>query len=169
MSGLVSVGTLCDQLADLAREKGLRSLTMWLKLAANQAYLDELMTESRSDRRIGIWDWDVANNINYSNEINAALFGISPDLAVRGHPVDEIVARVHPDDLQHFQTELNRSIASGEPFHADYRVIVDSSVRWLRSDGRCSLDSTGRPLRMLGSVVDITREKAFSNVIALRR
>jgi PAS domain S-box-containing protein len=165
----LSVGTLCDRLAELARARELKPLTMWLKLAANQTYLDDLMTESKSDGRIGVWDWDIQNNINYSNEANAEFFGIAPEHALRGHPAGDILAGIHPDDIEYFRTTLYRSTKFGGIFHAEYRVTVGGSVRWLRSNGQCALGDDGRPMRMLGSVIDITAERLEANVISLLR
>jgi PAS domain-containing protein len=153
----------------MARARGLKSLTMWLKLAANQAYLDELVTDAKSDSRIGVWDWDIQNNMNYSNEANASFFGLPPERALRGHPIGEIFGGVHPDDVEHFRGVLHRSAKFGGIFQAEYRVINGGSIRWPRSDGQCSLGDDGRPLRMLGSVLDVTAERFESNVVRYRR
>ena len=58
----VPVGNICDQLATLAGSHGLKTLAMWLKMAANESYLSQLMTEAQADQRIGVWDWDIAND-----------------------------------------------------------------------------------------------------------
>ena len=45
----------------------------------------------------------------------------------------------------------------GGAFHSEYRVIIRRSVRWLRSDGLCSLGEDERPTTMPGSVVDASQ------------
>lgn len=156
-------------LAELARANGCSSLAMWLKLAGNQAYLDQLMTTAQGDSRVGVWDWDVANNRNYTNEYAASLFNMDARLGSRGHPLERIIERIHADDAAEFNGKLQASIRTGEEFCIEYRVKSGDSIRWVRADGQCSLDDSGRPMRMLGSIVDITREKPPENVIVMRR
>jgi PAS domain-containing protein len=169
VSRLISVASICENLANLARTKGHDSLSMWLKLASNQAYLDNLMTATRFEQPIGVWDWDVANNKNYTNDYAGSFFTIDADMGRRGHPIERIIERIHADDVAHFNSELQDCIATGKAFGLEYRVIVGDTLRWLRADGRCSLDDTGRPMRMLGSLIDITNDKPPQNVVVLRR
>lgn len=169
MAKLISVASICESLAELAKANGCSSLAMWLKLATNQAYLDQLMTAAQWDGRIGVWDWDVANNKNYTNKYAASLFNMDAQLGSRGHPLERIIERIHADDAAEFNGKLQNSIRTGEEFRVEYRVKSGDSVRWVRADGQCSLDDSGRPMRMLGSIVDITKEKPPENVIVMRR
>lgn len=169
MTKLISVASICESLAELARANGCTSLSMWLKLATNQAYLDQLMTSAQSDGRIGVWDWDVANNRNYTNDYAGSFFNVDPQLGARGHPIERIIACIHADDTAEFNGKLQNSIRTGEHFRVEYRVKSGDSIRWVRADGQCSLDDSGRPMRMLGSLVDITNEKPPENVIVMRR
>lgn len=157
----ISVGSICENLADVARAHGLKSLSTWLKLATNEAYLHNLMTQARADERIGVWDWDVGNNVNYLNAVGGAFFGKTAEFAARGAPTETYTAMICPDDAAAFHVELKRSITQGGPFFSEYRVITDGKVRWLRADGNCTLNDSGTPSRMLGSMVDITREKSL--------
>jgi PAS domain-containing protein len=159
MSTPVPVGNICDDLAKLAAAHGYKTLTMWLKMSANEAYLNRLMTESKIDERIGVWDWDIAENTTYTNAVGGAFFGKRADEAAKGAPLEKYTAKVHPHDAALFAAELHRSIKLGGPFFAEYRVVVGDRMRWLRADGNCRLDPSGRPTRMLGSMVDITRLK----------
>lgn len=156
----VSMGHLCDRMATLARERGLATLSNWLKMSANEAYLNHLMLEQSTDQRIGVFDWDVANDANYTNEVCSSFFDLCPREAAEGHSIAKIVSRLHPHDVPHFNAELERTVRHGGSFHAEYRVVLGTSMRWLRADGHCAVDVDGRPIRLLGSVVDITPEKS---------
>ena len=169
MAKLISVASICESLAELARANGCASLSMWLKLATNQAYLDQLKTTAKCDGRIGVWDWDVANNKNYTNDYAGSLFNVSPQMGARGQPIERIISCIQPDDAVEFNGKLQNSIRTGEHFHIEYRLTTGDRVRWLRADGQCSLDDSGRPMRMFGSVVDITHERPPENVIVMRR
>jgi PAS domain-containing protein len=169
MAKLISVASICESLAELATANGCGTLAMWLKLATNQAYLDQLKTAAQWDTRIGVWDWDVGNDRNYTNDHAGAFFDLDAQLGARGHPIARIIQCIHGDDIAAFSGELDKCIRTGEPFRLEYRVKSGDGLRWVRADGRCSLDDSGRPMRMLGSIVDITREKPPPNVIVMRR
>jgi PAS domain-containing protein len=38
-------------------------------------------------------------------------------------------------------------------------VIANDRIRWMHADGNCTLDQAGRPMRAIGSLVDITDQK----------
>lgn len=168
MSGLVSVGSICDRLHALAKKNGLRSLSMWLKMAANDAYLHDLTTEARSDPRIGIFDWDIPNDLDHVNSVGAEFFGKESRKAAQGLPVGDYLANVHPDDLEGLDLQIGHVVRLGGSFSAEYRVLADSRLRWLRADGTCTADEDGRPIRLMGSLVDVTADRPAHNVVPLR-
>ena len=47
------------------------------------------------------------------------------------------------------------------PFKVEHRIVLrHGMVRWVRSRGRVERDATGEPLRLLGTALDITEQKA---------
>jgi PAS domain-containing protein len=167
MAGQLKVGSICERLELLARAKGLQSLSMWLKLAASDAYFHDLQADTQHESRIGIWDWDITNNLDHANPITAEFFGMTPDNAALGLPVEDYIKSVHQEDVPQFLEELKRSTAPGETFALDFRVIANNRLRGL--SGLCSADASGRPVRMMGSLVDITSERRNSNVVSMRK
>jgi len=165
----VPVGNICDQLATLAGSHGLKTLAMWLKMAANESYLSQLMTEAQADQRIGVWDWDIANDRAYTNAVGGEFFAKRPDEAAHGAPLEKYVGLVHPHDLASFSANLDRALKSGGTFSAEYRVITGDTTRWIQADGNCVLDGAGRPVRMIGSMIDISGRKRALNAAPGRR
>jgi PAS domain-containing protein len=163
-----SVGEICASLAELAQAHGMQSLSMWLKLATSDAYMHNLMTEARSDQRIGIFDWDIGNDLDYVNAVGANFFGKTPEAAAAGLPVGDYLAAVHPLDRPVLARALEQAAQHGGAFGLDYRVIAQDTVRWLRADGSCTLDNSGRPMRLMGSLLDVSAEKQPENVVYLR-
>lgn len=155
----VPVGNICDQLATLAQSHGLKTLAMWLKMAANESYLSQLMTEAKTDGRIGVWDWDVTEDKTYTNAVGGEFFAKRPEDAAKGVPLEKYVGLVHPHDLASFSANLDRALKSGGAFSAEYRVIAGDVTRWIQADGNCVLDASGRPVRMIGSMIDISGQK----------
>lgn len=95
---------------------------------------------------------------------------ISPQVrAVLGFTPDEWVAtrdvwiqQLHPDDRDWVIQEAIRARASGEPFHAEYRLLArDASVHWVRDEATFVLDEARRPLYQHGIMLDITSYKTL--------
>ncbi|MFN6568266.1 PAS domain-containing protein [Dendronalium sp. ChiSLP03b] len=106
-----------------------------------------------------LWDWDLLTNKVWWNQSVQTLFGYS---------VEEInfafnwwCEHIHPDDVQRIMSDINRAIANAEQFWS-------SEYRFRRSDGSYAdifdrsyvvRDHTGKPLRMIGAMMDISHRK----------
>jgi PAS domain S-box-containing protein len=102
-----------------------------------------------------IWDWDLATNQVQWNHGLRTLFGYSDD-AIRGH--SWWMAHVHPDDIESTEASVQAAIANGETFWTgEYRYLrADGSYAHVVDHGYVIHDEAGKPLRMVGSMVDIT-------------
>lgn len=66
---------------------------------------------------------------------------------------------IHPDDVPHVLTGLNRLFETGEHYY-EYRFRHrDGSYRWVQNALRLVYDSTGTPLEVIGTSFDITERK----------
>ena len=113
---------------------------------------------------LGIWDWDMLSNKITWSEAHEALWGYPPG----GFPgtAEGFTSRVHPDDLPELWQVGERAIREKKPFQYEYRVIwPDSSVHWIASYGRYLFDANGRPIRIIGVVLDITERKQADVVL----
>lgn len=108
------------------------------------------------------------------NERALGLFGLPVDQPVR--TFDDVVAHVHPDDQENLRRSVESHLSGEVPsFSCEFRVFpVEASrekgVRWLLSRGRVvERDEAGRPLRMVGTCVDMTErvktEKALERAL----
>jgi two-component system cell cycle sensor histidine kinase/response regulator CckA len=104
---------------------------------------------------VGTFEWDLlCDNAVWTPELTA-LYG-EPALPT---PKEIWFRRVHPDDLLAATDAVQDAMDSGV-LDVEYRVCwPDGSVRWLHARGRASRDAAGKPLRMLGAVVDVTDRK----------
>jgi len=104
---------------------------------------------------------------------------ISPRLeAVLGYTPEEWLAHpspmgtyTHPDDLPAARAAEESSLASGEPYHAEYRMRAkDGRWLWILDEAAVVRDEAGRPLCMQGIMYDITeRKQAEERLVALDR
>ena len=109
----------------------------------------------------GHWDWDVATRSVYLSPKMKLLYGQSADARIDTR--DEWLAQIviHPDDLPRFEAAANDHLEGRtNRYECEYRVRQPSGEwRWLAARGRCTRDSTGKPLRFVGSSSDVTAQK----------
>jgi len=75
--------------------------------------------------------------------------------------------RIHPDDMPRAKEAIDRHLENGEPYRVELRLRhKDGSYRWIVTRGEAVRDENGRPLRMVGSITDISARKGAE--VALR-
>jgi PAS domain S-box-containing protein len=141
---LRALDLLARQAADLIEQQqttaALRESEEQLRLASEAA-------------KVGIWFWNLETDSLIWTEQCKALFGL---LAETEMSYAVFLAAIHPDDRQHTDAAVTRSIAE----HIDYDIECrscwpDGSVHWVAAKGSCSYDPTGKPVRMMGVAIDI--------------
>jgi len=107
--------------------------------------------------RLGTWDLDPTTGVLHWDERSKALFGQPPDAPV---VYDTFLSLLHPEDRARVDTEVRRALeptGSGS-FQMEYRIVDprDGMERWLAANGRAVFDASGRAVRFIGTVLDIT-------------
>lgn len=116
----------------------------------------QLVTRATTDI---VYDWDMATNAIWWNENLNLIFGYS------GRPedlgIDFWFGLIHPEDTTRINTSLFKAIAQGKQFWADeYRFKrCDGSFGNVLDRGYILRDSQGKPMRMIGAMMDITERK----------
>jgi two-component system, LuxR family, sensor kinase FixL len=155
--------TLSAMALELSRDI-LRAPRLARELGESQERL-ELAARSAG---LGLWSWDIARNRIWATERARHLFGFSGEEKIEpGHWLD----KVHPEDERLARAAVDRAVATGQDYEAEYRVRVgDGPPRWIVARGRAESDSRGRPVLMRGVVRDITeRKRALDESADLRR
>ena len=106
-----------------------------------------------------IWDWDLGTDEIRWNECAKSVFGrerseVGATLAWR-------LEQIHPEDRQRVKAGIRAVIdGEGELWTDEYRVVRgDGSYGTVLDRGYVAHDSRGRPVRMIGSMIDITDRK----------
>ncbi len=108
---------------------------------------------------IGTWSWDIAADRLHADRNLAAMFGVAPD-HVDDEPIEVYFSAIHPDDVDAVRAAFNHALASGEAYHQRFRVpAADGGMRFMEARGTVIHDAAGRPLRMSGAVLDLTRQQ----------
>lgn len=154
--------TLADQVSEQLR---LRSLVRLHEAnAARQAHAIEA-TRHREDRllralgsgAVGWWEWDVPNDIVIGSPDLALDFGLDPQVAAEGAPIDVFFAHVHPLDRPDLTASVREAVETGAPFREQYRILhPDGRVIWILARGRCLREDAGGPGFFPGVALDVT-------------
>ncbi|MNJ24488.1 Blue-light-activated protein [compost metagenome] len=106
-----------------------------------------------------IWDWDFPTDEIWWNEHMEAQFGHGGEIS---RNADFWARHVHPDDRERVLTRIRAAIAGAATEWSDeYRFLkADASEAHVIDRGLIIRDSAGVALRMLGSMVDVSRRLA---------
>ncbi len=107
-----------------------------------------------------LWDWDLLTNEVWWNQALQTLFGYSQEeITFTANWWSE---HIHPDDRQRIATQARALIDSGEKFWLnEYRFRrSDGSYAYVFDRGYVVHDQTGKPVRMMGAMMDITERQA---------
>jgi PAS domain S-box-containing protein len=117
--------------------------------------------------KMGLWDWDLATDKVVWTVHHEAILGYEPGQSQRTY--QEWADRVHPDDLERVARLAQKSLAERFDYHCEYRLqLPDGEIRWVSGSGRGYYDAEGKPVRMVGVLLDITQQKQ-SELAALQR
>ncbi|MFZ5719544.1 MAG: PAS domain S-box protein [Pseudomonadota bacterium] len=107
----------------------------------------------------GSWEWDIGSNIIVWSTQIYAIFGLSPDGFTPTYPA--FLERVHPDDRAAVEAGVQRALEGVEDYALDHRIVrPDGEVRVVREQAEIERDADGRPVRMIGAVLDVTSIRA---------
>ena len=114
---------------------------------------------------VGIWDYDVVNNLLVWDEQMYRLYGITRDQF--GGAYETWQGGLHPEDRQRGDAEIQLALKGDRDFDIEFRVLwPDGSVRHIRGFASVERDGTGRPQRMVGTNWDITERKLAEEELA---
>lgn len=136
------------------------------KAAEEKIRLSEArLAEAQRIARLGNWDWDiVSNTLAWSDEIYR-IFGLQP--REFGATYEEFLNSVHPDDRAHVQRAVDEALERGTPYSIDHRILLpDGGQRIVHEQAEVTFDGSGRALRMMGTVQDITERKQMELALA---
>jgi two-component system cell cycle sensor histidine kinase/response regulator CckA len=115
----------------------------------------ERLAHSQQAGRVGTFDWDLLTDTAVWTAELKALYGEPVLPTVK----ETWFRRLHPADLVDATDAVQNAMDTGV-LDVEYRVCwPDGTVRWLHARGRASRDAAGKPLRMLGAVMDVTDRK----------
>jgi PAS domain S-box-containing protein len=106
-----------------------------------------------------VWDWNLITDVLQFSPSVRAVFLYGPD-----EPVDDFAwwtGHIHPDERDAVVADIRQAIAGrGQFWAAEYRYLRgDGTYAHVFDRGFISRDGAGKPVRMMGSMFDVTDRK----------
>lgn len=122
---------------------------------------EKMMAQAERIAHLGSWELDLVseeNTLFWSDEVYR-MFGCKPG---KYKPtLAGFLNTIHPEDRDGVIQAIEESLSKKIKYAIDFRIVLpDGNVRWVQADGTVSSHKkTGKPLRMIGTVQDITERK----------
>ena len=148
-------------LADRVLGARLRALRLVRERTSELLSVQERLNLALEGARLGLWDWNVQSGEVVVNERLAQIAGYTlRDMP--GSSIETWFKLCHPEDMERARNELRRHFSGEIEFFAhEYRMRHRSGDWiWVHHSGRVTArDGVGRPLRMAGTLGDVTERK----------
>ncbi|RZM79311.1 PAS domain S-box protein [Leptolyngbya iicbica] len=137
-----------------------------LAIAIHQANLyQQLQSAHERDALVlqsigeGVWDWDPNEDVILDSDRYWEILGYDPQRQGLSSFVREL-ERIHPDDRAVVQDTAYRHLEQQEPFVMEFRMQHrQGHYLWIRARGQAVWNEHGHPIRMLGTIEDISDRK----------
>ncbi len=114
--------------------------------------------------RVGTWEWDVGEDTIIWSDEALEIMGIDKE-PVSG-TFDEMEKLVYPEDRSYWKESVRACVEDGIAHQIDFRVCLPGGeTRWVAARGNAERDGRGNAVRMMGTVMNITRRKQTEELL----
>ena len=115
----------------------------------------QLVIDATND---GIWDWDLENNTLFWSDRVYDLLNLDPNDVTPN--LELFYQLIHPEDRSRMKHAVGVHLEYDHPDSIEFRLQrSDGSYGWFVSNSKVVRDATGRPIRLVGSISDITQRR----------
>ncbi len=124
------------------------------RLRANEARI----AEAQRIAHIGNWDWNITTGEgSWSDEVYR-IYGRQPKEV--GVTFDVLRKAFHPADRALVLKAIDQALRNEQAYDLDFRILLpDGMERVVHAQAEVFRDKSGRPIRMAGTIQDITEQK----------
>ncbi|HBG47099.1 MAG TPA: hypothetical protein DDW94_08945 [Deltaproteobacteria bacterium] len=118
--------------------------------------------------RIGSWDWDIEKDELIWSDEAYRIFGLDP--SGFGATYEAFLGCVHPEDRPMVHKCVTESLTLKKPYSIEHRLVLpDGTEKYVHEHGEVAFRREGRPVRMSGTIQDITERKTTEEQLKLYR
>jgi PAS domain S-box-containing protein len=105
---------------------------------------------------VGAWDLDLRSGTAWHSLKHDQIFGYEHQQPM--WTLDIFMSHVVPEDRSRVKQEFERAYITGN-LSLECRITRDHSIAWILAQGKVFRDNNGEPIRVMGTVMDITERK----------
>ncbi|MDI1480490.1 PAS domain-containing protein [Polyangium sp. y55x31] len=145
----------------------LRDVTAQKKTESALRASEEGLLWAQEIGNMGNWDWDIpTGGLTWSDQI-FRIFGYEPrkfDVSYQA-----FISTIHPGDRDMVVEAVNKAVNERAPYSIEHRIALPTGeVRVVHEQGKVFYSDSGTPLRMLGTVQDVTERRQSADTIRLQ-
>ena len=115
---------------------------------------------------LGSWEWDIQTGVERWSAEQYRIFGYAPNSIEATY--DLFKQALHIEDRAKVLAAVEASFDEKAPYNVECRIVHPSGeVRAVQCRGEVDRDATGKPVRMRGTVLDITERKRVETALRL--
>ncbi|MCK4834841.1 MAG: EAL domain-containing protein, partial [Gammaproteobacteria bacterium] len=136
----------------------IRDITRQVEADARLIKSEKNLAEAQQVAQLGCWELDLASDeLTWSDEI-FRIFGIDADKFKPSY--EAFIEAVHPEDRELVEKAYKNSLQNREPYTLEHRLLMkDGSIKTVSERCETTYDIEGKPVRSIGTVLDITHRK----------
>lgn len=119
----------------------------------------QLLQKAVGVAKVGFFDWDIANDKITYNEQMKKNWGFSQLVLSRADCYDYVIS----EDREWVSAELAVAMRDKSNIRMQFRIIrpTDKKILWVDTQAEFTRDTEGKAVRLFGTSMDITEQKAF--------
>ncbi len=117
-----------------------------------------LITQGQELANFGTWQWDITEDIVTWSDVLYKIYGVDPSNFTA--TFESYLSMLHPDDRGRVADLIQTVLETHKDVIFEERIIrPDGEQLTLKSWGRLVFDEDGKPVKMIGACLDITKAK----------
>lgn len=122
------------------------------------------MAVAQSIAKIGSWEWNIETGAEIWSDEQFRIFGYQPHAITP--TIDTFRDALHPDDRARVLKAVGDTLDLGYPYEVICRIVRPSGeTRYILCRGAMTRDSMARPTLMMGTVQDVTEQRAMESIL----
>ncbi|OPY38625.1 MAG: putative diguanylate cyclase [Methanoregulaceae archaeon PtaU1.Bin059] len=125
---------------------------------------EKLLSQTQNVSHVGGWEYDIlSGTITWTDEVYR-IYEVPDEYDPNNIPED--LAFYPPEDRSILEDAFRRAVEEGIPYDLELRFVSGTGVKkWVNTVAQVECDA-GRPIRLVGTIVDITARKEAEEKIA---
>lgn len=122
---------------------------------------EERLTTATTIAKLGYWQVNVDGTNRFWSDEVFNIWMVSRDTDLNDSKY--LMGRVHPNDREYFTFQYDTSLHNIQDIDMEYRLTMpDGTTKWVHEIGKVVKDENQKPLRIQGTIQDITSQKMLA-------